>query len=62
MGYDIEGRSKEQNDISLEKWNCRKDGRLYKAHQVEKEMKMENLCKYQPRSMIKKINMQTALC
>ena len=62
MGYNIKERSKEIQKISLQKWLCRKEGKLFEPTRDENRKLRSNLCKNQPRSMIKYINMQTALC
>lgn len=62
MGYDIARRSNDLYETSIEKWKCRKEGRIYRVHRIEKDMEVMNLCKFQPRSLIKYINLQTALC
>jgi hypothetical protein len=63
MGYNIEERSEEIFRISQNKWICRKEGRWYK-HVCAKNgsKKTSNLCKNQPKAMIKYINMQTSIC
>ena len=60
IGYNIDERSNELQHISLEKWTCRKQGIKY--DRTERGEKTPNLCKNQPRALIKYINMQTSLC
>ena len=64
MGYNIEERSQNLYSISFQKWECRKQGRTYSKTQSQTQEREEktNLCKNLPKSMIKYINMQTALC
>ena len=62
MGYNMEERSRMLSDISLQKWSCRVEGRLYSKESSRDMPPKLNMCKNQPKLMIKYINLQTALC
>ena len=63
MGYDLDERSKEIFEISHKKWDCRKEGKLYSGKLMDNgRSKALNWCKNMPKSMIKYVNMQNALC
>ena len=60
IGYNLNERSNELHQTSFERWNYRKAGMRFTSGLKEEEL--SNLCKNQPKSMIKYINMQTCLC
>ena len=67
MAYQIQERSSSLAFISEEKWRSREKGEMFKLgkckgleHHVPEPL--PNICKNQPKLMIKYINMQTALC
>ena len=65
MAYDIQERSKLLSYLSEKKWKYRLKGESYKSYKDTSFIAPElppNLCKNQPKSMIKYINMQTSLC
>jgi hypothetical protein len=67
MAYNIQSRSKQIQYISEQKWIYRLEGKTYKQEadnrtESQQEMKIKNWCKNQPKSLIKFINIQTALC
>jgi len=62
MGYNLDIRSSMMSIRAADKWRLRKEGCLYKPIESENVLRSCNLCKNQPKSMIKYINMQIALC
>ena len=67
MAYDIQHRSDYLSYISELKWQFREQGQFYKQWEDENPEIAnpkwpKNLCKNQPKSVIKYINMQTSLC
>ena len=62
MGYNVEERSKEIHVVSTLKWVCRRNGNIYEKESSQTKKEKTNLCKNQPKVMIKYINMQTASC
>lgn len=62
MGYNADERSRDMYTVSSQKWICRKEGKIYEKETLQIRKKTPNLCKYQPKAMIKYINMQTSLC
>jgi hypothetical protein len=67
MAYNIRERSDYLFYVSEQKWRYRKRNEFYHKHDDEnlesrKPVEMPNLCKNLPKSIIKYINLQTALC
>lgn len=62
MGYDYDRRSREMQESARQKWKCRKEGKLLNPGYEERDNHPSNLCKNQPKSLIKYIHMQRALC
>ena len=67
MGYNMETRSEQILYISEQKWTWRLQGKLYDPEEDTNRgkaslNKVPNLCKNEPKAMIKYINIQTCLC
>ena len=65
MAYNLQKRSAHLAYISERKWHHRLSGESYcywEDPDFEETEPMPNICKNQPKAMIKYINMQTALC
>jgi len=67
MAYNIKERSEYLSYISEQKWLHRKRNEFYYRHEDEnfeshRPQQLPNLCKNLPKSIIKYINLQTALC
>lgn len=66
MAYNIEKRSNYLQYTANQKWLFREKGQLYLQNEDAKEIARptwpENICKNQPKLMIKYLNMQTSLC
>jgi len=69
MGYDLQKRSAVLYDVAVDKWQQRfKSTQIVnlqshtKTDGVSRSTKEINLCKYQPKEMVKCINMQSSLC
>ena len=65
MAYNIQDRSSLLTYLCEQKWQYRLRGLYYAPDQdpnLERPKRMPNVCKNQPKAMIKYINMQTALC
>ena len=67
MAYNIDKRSRQLQHTSYQKWIFRTRGQMYDYNldpddDLARPNPLPNLCKNQPKSMIKYINMQTSLC